>query len=163
MKRCLSCGWRELRRLTRPEQRFETGGLAGVILHDITVISCPRCGHSEFAVSNIEELHHAIARVIIAKRQRLMPREIRFLRKQLRMSGIELATHVGTTPESVSRWERGRTPMGVTADRLLRLMVVVALGGAYPLKTLRVVARHEPRTTPIHIRWQRGVWEAVTA
>jgi hypothetical protein len=35
--------------------------------------------------------------------------------------------------------------MGVTVDRLLQLMVVVALGGAYPLKTLYVVARHEPR------------------
>jgi DNA-binding transcriptional regulator YiaG len=126
-------------------------------------MSCPRCGDSELAVSDIEGLHHAIARAIIVKRQRLMPSEIRYLRKQLRMSGVELATHVGATPESVSRWEHGRTPMGVTSDRLLRLMVVVALGGAYPLKTLRVVAQHEPRATPIHVRWQNGVWEAVTA
>ena len=78
------------------------------------------------------------------------------------MSGIELATHLGATPESVSRWEHGRTPMGVTADRLLRLMVVVALGGAYPLKMLRTVARDVPRATPIHVRWQNGAWDAVT-
>ena len=76
----------------------------------------------------VEELHHAIARAIIAKRQRLTSKETRFLRKQLGLSGIELATHLGATPESVSRWEHGRTPMGVTADRLLRLMVVVAHG-----------------------------------
>jgi putative zinc finger/helix-turn-helix YgiT family protein len=137
-------------------------GLPGIILHDITVLSCPRCGHSELAVSAIEELRHAIARAIIAKRQRLMPREIRFLRRQLELSGIELATHLGATPESVSRWEHGRTPMGVTADRLLRLMVVVAQGTAYSLKALRVVARHEPRPTPIHVRWHDGGWEAVT-
>jgi hypothetical protein len=77
------------------------------------------------------------------------------------MSGIELATHLGATPESVSRWQHGRTPMGVTADRLLRLMLVVAQGTAYSLKALRVVARHEPRATPIHVRWHHGLWEAM--
>jgi putative zinc finger/helix-turn-helix YgiT family protein len=138
-------------------------GLSGIILHDITVVSCPRCGYSELAVPAIEELRHAIARAIVAKRQRLMPREIRFLRKQLGLSGIDLATHLGATPESVSRWEHGRTPMGVTADRLLRLMVVVAQGTAYSLNALRVVARHEPRATPLHVRWHDGAWEAIAA
>ncbi|MGQ0732251.1 MAG: helix-turn-helix domain-containing protein [Acidobacteriota bacterium] len=36
-----------------------------------------------------------------------MPPEIRFLRKQLGLSGIDLAMHLGATPESVSRWENG--------------------------------------------------------
>jgi putative zinc finger/helix-turn-helix YgiT family protein len=162
VKRCSRCGHGELSSLTRAERRYRTDALDGVILHDVTVISCPRCNHSELAVSDIEALHHAIARVIVAKRQRLLPREIRFLRKQLRMSGIGLATHLGATPESVSRWEHGRTPMGVTADRLLRLMVAVTLGGVYPLKTLRMAARDAPRVTPIHVRWQNGAWEAMT-
>ena len=161
MKRCPDCGCRELRRLKCAEHRYEMRGLHGIILHDITLISCPRCGHSELVVPIIEELHHAIARAIIAKRQRLMPKEIRFLRKQLRLSAVELATHLGATPESVSRWENGRTPMGVAADRLLRLMVVVAQGAAYALSGLRIVARQEPRATPIHVRWTDGAWEAL--
>jgi putative zinc finger/helix-turn-helix YgiT family protein len=137
-------------------------GLPAIILHDLTVISCARCGHSELAVPAIEELHHAVARAIIAKRQRLMPKEIRFLRKQLGLSAIELATHLGATPESVSRWENGKTPMGVTVDRLLRLMVVVAHGTAYSLNALRIVARQEPRAVPIHVRWHDGAWETET-
>jgi hypothetical protein len=51
--------------------------------------------------------------------------------------------------------------MGVTADRLLRLMVAVAQGMAYSLNVLRVVARQEPRATPIHVRWHDGGWEAM--
>lgn len=31
---------------------------------------------------------------------------------------------MGVTPETVSRWENGREPIGPVADRLLRLMVV---------------------------------------
>ena len=156
------CGYRDLRRLTRAEHRYEMHGLPSITLHDITVISCPRCGHSELAVPAVEGLHHAIARAMIAKRQRVMPREIRFLRKQLGLSGVELANHLGATAESVSRCENGRTPMGVT-DRLLRLMIVLAQGATYSLNALRIVARHEPRATPIHVRWRDGGWQAVTS
>jgi hypothetical protein len=147
--------------LKRPQHRYEMRGLPWIILHDVTIISCPRRGKSELVVPAIEDLHHAIARAIIAKRQRLMPREFRFLRRQL-----------GCPASNWRRiWERPRNrslagsmvrpPMGVTADRLLRLMVVVAQGTAYSLNALRVVARHEPRTTPIHVQWHDGGWEAM--
>lgn len=96
---------------------------------------------------------------IVGKRQRLLSSEIRFLRKQLELSGIDLALHLGTTPESVSRWEHGRTPMGTTADRLLRLMVVVAHGTAYPLNSLRTMALDGPKTIPIHARRRDDSWE----
>ena len=32
---------------------------------------------------------------------------------------------MGTTPEAVSRWERGRAQMGPVADRLLRTLVAL--------------------------------------
>ncbi len=68
--------------------------------------------------------------------------------------------HLGTTPETVSRWENGRTPMGVTADRLLRLMVIVKQGATYPLQRLRTAARLDARATPIHVRWRNDAWES---
>lgn len=101
----------------------------------------------------------AVAMAIIGKRQRLLSSEIRFLRKQLGLSGIGLAMHLGTTPESVSRWEHGRTRMGTTADRLLRLMVAVAHGGAYPLNSLRTMALDGSKTMPIHARRQDDSWD----
>ena len=163
VSRCVKCGHRRRLRLKRAEYRYEIGGLAGITLHDIVVSTCPSCGDCEITLPAIDGLHRAIARAIIAKRQRLTPTEIRFLRKQLGLSGLDLAIHLGTTPESVSRWENGRTAMGVTADRLLRLMVAVSQHGAtYSLNALRVVARREPRVMPIHVRWNDGEWEAVT-
>jgi DNA-binding transcriptional regulator YiaG len=40
----------------------------------------------------------SIAHAVIAKRERLTPAEIRFLRKFLGWSGADFAAHVGTTP-----------------------------------------------------------------
>ena len=162
MRGCVKCGHRRRLRLKQAEYRYDAVGLPGITLHDIVVTRCPRCGDGAIALPAIERLHQAIARAVIAKRQRLTPAEIRFLRKQLGLSGIDLAIHMGTTPESVSRWENGRTSMSVTADRLLRLMVAVSERGAdYSLKTLRVVARQEPRATRIDIRLHDGEWQAV--
>lgn len=54
----------------------------------------------------------------------------------------------------------GDTPMGVTSERLLRLMVIVAQGAVHPLNALRTVARENPKSTPIHMRRREGTWEA---
>ena len=146
------------------EPSTATRSVASRALRFMTSWSPPaRAAATVITLPAIDGLHRAIARAIIAKRQRLTPTEIRFLRKQLGLSGLDLAIHLGTTPESVSRWENGRTAMGVTADRLLRLMVAVSQHGAtYSLNALRVVARREPRAMPIHVRWNDGEWEAVT-
>jgi putative zinc finger/helix-turn-helix YgiT family protein len=159
MARCGRCGSRQLDQSTRSESRYEIRDIPRIILHDAPVVSCRRCDHSALAIADTEGLHRAVARAIVDKRQRLLPREIRFLRKQLGLFAVELAMHLGTTPETVSRWENGRTPMGVTADRLLRLMVIVKQGATYPLQKLRTAARLDARVTPIHVRWRDDAWE----
>lgn len=163
MRTCAKCGYRHCVKTTRAERRYDAVGLPGITLHDVDVTHCPKCRDRDVDIPHIEGLHRGIARVVIAKRARLTPMEIRFLRKQLGMSGLDLSIHMGATPETVSRWEHGRTPMGVTADRLLRLMVAVSERGAeYSLKTLRVVARGEPRATRIDIGFRDGQWHAMT-
>lgn len=161
MTSCPKCGGHKVRALA-PKRRYEFRGFRDIIVHDVMVESCPHCGHSELASPDIDLLHQAVANAIIAKPHRLRPQEIRFLRKHLGLSAVSFATHVGATPESVSRWENGRTPIGVMTDRLLRLMVVVAAGTPYALKALRTVARLEPTSTPIHVRRREDRWEAST-
>jgi hypothetical protein len=57
--------------------------------------------------------------------------------------------------------ENGSTPMGVTADRLLRLMVASRQPVAdYSHDTLRVVAREQPKPIRLRIEVSDGQWRA---
>jgi putative zinc finger/helix-turn-helix YgiT family protein len=119
--KCLQCG---IAMKTRRENyRYIASGLPSVTLQDVEVSRCPTCGETDVVIPAIEELHRAIAGALIRKRARLAAPEIRFLRKVLGWSGVDFARHMGATPETVSRWERGHAPIGAAADRLLRLLV----------------------------------------
>ena len=112
----------------------------------------------------IEDLHRAIAGAIVAKRPRLTPAEIRFLRKLLGWSGTDFAERVGVAPETVSRWETGAAPMGPTADRLLRLMVAFEKPvEAYSLDALKEVAQDEPVPLRLGMRADERGWHAEAA
>ena len=148
----------------RKNYRYDAVGLPGITLKDIEVSRCPKCGEYEVAIPQIEDLHRTIARAVITKRERLTPAEIRFLRKFLRWPGVDFGAHMGTAPETVSRWENGSTPMGVTADRRLRLMVAAGQPKAdYSLETLKLVARLDPKPLRLGVKVSGGHWEAVAA
>jgi putative zinc finger/helix-turn-helix YgiT family protein len=159
---CTACG--ASTKTNRENFRYDAVGLPGITLKDVEVSRCPRCGEYEVAIPNIEELHRAIAYAIIAKPERLTPAEIRFLRKYLGWSGVDFAAHIGSTPETVSRWEHGNASMGVTADRLLRLMVASRQPKAdYSLETLRIVARSQPKPIRLNVAVADGHWRAQAA
>jgi putative transcriptional regulator len=119
---CLICGTPMETR--RENYQYTASGLPHVTLQQVEVSRCPNCGETEVAIPHIEALHRAIATALVRKPARLAPAEIRFLRKSLGWSGSDFADRLGIAPETVSRWEQGKTPMGATADRLLRLLVV---------------------------------------
>jgi putative zinc finger/helix-turn-helix YgiT family protein len=156
----------------RTDWPYEASGLRNVVLLGVDVSRCSACGEEEVKIPAIEGLHRAIAQTIVRKQERLAPPEIRFLRKCLGLSAVDLAKHMGTTPETVSRWEHGATSMGVTADRLLRMMVVsqepprgqapASRGQAscpptnnYPLDTLKSVASRAARQRLLRLRRER--------
>jgi len=148
----------------RENYRYDAVGLPGITLKHVEVSRCPTCGEYEVAIPQIEDLHRVIAHAVIRKRERLTPAEIRFLRKFLGWSGADFGAYMGTTPETVSRWEHGSTPMGVTADRLLRLMIAAGQPKAdYSLDTLKLVARLDPKPLRLGVKVSDGHWEAVAA
>jgi putative zinc finger/helix-turn-helix YgiT family protein len=108
----------------RENYNYSACGLPHVTLKGVEVRRCGACGEHEVVIPRMAELHQAIAMAVVAKRARLTAAEVKFLRKHLGWSGVELAKHMGVAAETVSRWENGREPMGAVADRLLRLMVV---------------------------------------
>jgi putative zinc finger/helix-turn-helix YgiT family protein len=155
---CVDCG-RPLK-VTRTPYRYTDSGLPGVVLLGVEVRRCTRCGAEEVAIPRVEELHRLIAQALIRRSHRLVPAEIRYLRKWLGWSGVDFGRHMGATPETVSRWEQGRVPMSPQADRLLRLMVTTRAPVAdYTLDALAAIReKAPPRPAPLRLQWDRGRW-----
>jgi putative zinc finger/helix-turn-helix YgiT family protein len=129
---------------------YAASGLPYVTLKGVEVRRCSKCGEHEVVIPKIEQLHQTIAMAVVSKKSRLMPAEVRFLRKHLGWSGADFARHMGVAPETVSRWENGREPMGGVADRLVRLMVVTqAPKGGYAIDTL---ADLEDEASPARVK-----------
>lgn len=121
--KCDECG-RPVTAERNAVRRYNSGGLAHVELHGIEVTTCPACGKEGIAIPRIGQLHRVLAEAFVTQRRMLAPVEIRFLRKHIGLSGADFAQRMGVARETVSRWEKGATPMGAVADRLLRLLVV---------------------------------------
>lgn len=160
--KCVTCG--TPMKSKRENYRYEAGGLPYVTLEGVDVARCPGCGETEVAIPAIEQLHRVISGALIRKRARLAPAEIRFLRKFLGWSGADFARHMGTTPETVSRWEHGTVPMGASADRLLRLLVATkASMRDYRVDVLAELVGDDRKPRPIGlglIRDQRAGWRS---
>lgn len=160
--KCVECGGAMKTR--RENYQYAASGLPGITLRGVEVRRCPRCGATEVAIPRIEDLHRAIAQALIGKPSRLAPEEVRYLRKYLGWSGADYAAHMGTTPETVSRWETGAAPMGGTADRLLRLMVVTKTPvNDYSLDLLRQIHDRSPKRTRLTLTVDRNGWQAKAA
>ena len=158
---CLDCG----HALTehRENFRFEICGLPGVTLNDTMISRCAHCGCYEVATPQLASLHGVIALAVIRKRPRLTPAEVRYLRKWLRWTGRNCANHLGATPETVSRWENGKVPIGVQADRLLRLMVAHEKKLPFSLDELKEVATEPAADLRLRLRFDEAhdAWEVV--
>ena len=79
------------------------------------------------AIHNLDGLHVAIGKAILAKPV-MNGKELRFIRKEMGLSQNALAIILGTTVQSVAKWEKtGRVPK--TADRMTRLFYLEHVDG----------------------------------
>lgn len=132
--------------------RYVESGLANVVLVGVEVRRCKNCGETVVSIPRVEDLHCTIAMTLIRDRGRLVPAEIRFLRKWLGWSGVDFANHMGVTPETVSRWESAENPkpMGGTAERLLRLAVAHGQPiDQYPIDMLTKISDDQADKSPL--------------
>lgn len=119
--KCMECGADLLP--AKPEAVPYNCGLPNVTLLNVPVRRCASCGDYEVEVPHVEALHKRLALEVTKKKAKLTPAEIRFLRKSLGWSGVDMARHFGVTGETVSRWENGHLDMGPVAERMLRVVV----------------------------------------
>ena len=119
-RRCTECGAPQ--RLIHTTTDYRESGLDNVQLVDAPVWECGD-GHQEIEIPNAEQLHQLLTSLLIRKPTPLRGTEIRFLRKELRLSGRAFAEQLGITPEHLSRLETGGRGITSTTDLLVRLAV----------------------------------------
>jgi putative zinc finger/helix-turn-helix YgiT family protein len=152
-------------KLSREPHRYTITPSWAITLEGVEVRRCARCGYFEVSIERPEALHRTIAAAVIRKPTRLSGPELTFLRQQLDLNGRELADVLGVRNESVSRWERGREPIGPTVDRLVRALVALKLGGDEPFP-VEVLSNIEGDAEPLRLAIStnpKGQWKPKAA
>ena len=121
--KCFECGAKL--KITRENYKGRELSLPNLVLLNIEVRRCPKCGAEDVVIPRLTELHAALARYLVGKPGRLAGSEVRFLRQRMNLPCATFARRMGVRPETISRWENGHEPLSPTADRLLRAFVVI--------------------------------------
>ena len=122
MSFCSECGGPMKR--VRKDYRLVESGLENVILRDIEVDVCPKCGDSP-RIYRINEVFLTIAAGLIAKPFELTGREVRFLRKTLEVGIEDFARKLGVDRSHLSRLENGALTISRQTDRLVRTLALL--------------------------------------
>lgn len=145
----------------RENHHYVESGLPNVVLLGVELRVCPACGEEERVMPRLAQLHRVIAEAVAEKTARLTGAEIRFLRKHLGWSAEAFAGVIGVRPETVSRWENEKEPMGATSERLLRLMALrLKPVESYPNERLADVAKEDARPVALRLRVDKAGWHA---
>ncbi|HZX35694.1 MAG TPA: type II TA system antitoxin MqsA family protein [Thermodesulfobacteriota bacterium] len=108
--------------------KYTESGLENVLLKNIPIYKCG-CGHTIIEIPAFMQLHAVIARVIVRKPTTLSGEEIRFLRKAIHKSSKELASLLGVTPVTVTRWEKGYNRINPAYEKILKTVVYTSFDG----------------------------------
>lgn len=100
--------------------RYEESGLDNVYLLNADLYVCEGCGDRLPILHRIEELHEALAKAVALKPAPLSGAEIRFLRKELGLSGRKWAVLLRIDHTTLSRWENNAQERSQHNDLLIR-------------------------------------------
>jgi len=124
MKRsqCSNCGAQA--RIVRGDYDFKETGLRDLVVLDIELIKCGKCGNVDPVLFQVDELMHIAAVAILQKPYRLRGEELRFLRKHMDLSQDEFARLLRVNKTTPSKWENNEDPIGLQSDLLARAIVI---------------------------------------
>lgn len=94
-----------------------------VTLEDVEHLVCGNCQEVS-VIMRPAQTTRAIVDAIVSSDVALTPKEVAFLRHATGMSQGTLGKMIGISQEHLSRCECGKTSLGSTAERLLRLLAI---------------------------------------
>ena len=124
--KCPTCK-SDLKSTIKKLYRYDLSGLSNIILKDIQILNCDKCGERLPTFPSITNLHIVIARTLINRPTKLTPKEFRYLRKYMNLSGERMAEIFCVRKETVSRWETDKVKIPDLADRFMRVYVATEL------------------------------------
>lgn len=146
---CIECG--EALRKERRDYHFTESGLNNVVLKDVEMLVCDRCGIEIPRLPRLNDLMTTIALAIVAKPYKLEAQDVRFLRKFLDLTSERFAKILNVDKSHLSRVENGSTPVSDMADRLIRL-VALGLGEGFEGKAKSIINRFKVTRQPKRLR-----------
>lgn len=136
------------RQEANPGFHYKASGLSDVWLVNGFTVETTTDGPA-VRIEDVDGLHAAIARSVVATGRRLAAAEVRFLRKLLALSQADLAGLLGVSDQTVARWEKAATAIDPAADRLLRFLVREHLGDSVAIrKGLNALAQSGGNAAP---------------
>jgi putative zinc finger/helix-turn-helix YgiT family protein len=161
--KCHECRGTEIE-VRHENHRYDESGLPNVVLLDVEVRHCSKCGTDELVIPRMAGLHRSIALALIGKTDRLTPAEIKFLRKSLGWSQTDFAKSLHVADETANRWEAGKRPMEDGYELALRL--AVAQGQQiedYDVSRLADIGVGEQRATRLSMKVGDAGWRVQDA
>jgi len=145
---CSNCGHEA--KVERGSYQFAESGLSNVVLQGIELVRCDECGNEDPIIPRVNDLMRALALAVIGQPYRLRGEDVRFLRKYLKMTGVELSQLLHVDKTTLSKWETNDDKIGEQSDRLIRA-VALALGDGLEEK-LEEIIRRFPQISSSHQR-----------
>lgn len=96
-----------------------------VVLRSAPLEVCLACGEEYEGVTCAAETMLGLAHWIAKRPGRLHGSEVRFIRNALAWTQEQLGRKLGVAPETVSRWETSKKPVGYQSELALRFLVLV--------------------------------------
>lgn len=122
-----------------------------VVRGEVPAAACPSCGEVYVEGAALEQLELEIADAIV-RAGIVDGATFRFLRHALGLQAKELAPLLGTTPETISRWETGVRDVDHAAWLALALLAADRRDGRTRARTIVDAAAHEPGALPAIVK-----------
>ncbi len=116
------------------------------------------------SIHDLEGLHKAIAYNLCTEKRSLEGKEIRFLRKELEFSQIELAEKLDVSEATIRGWENNRTEIKHTADILIRALYLEKVGKNKKIsKLIELIRKIDKEQSRLTFSETNNSWDAVAA